>query len=240
MLAPDPGAAMGFYGELFGWEFDGPGPGDYFVARLHGRDVAGVGLQPAGGQVVWNTYVSVASAERAAEAAIGAGGRVVMEPFDALPAGRIAVLADPSGAVLGLWEPRDRKGAELVNEPSAWDMSILQTRDADACEAFYRQMFGWEGDVFVPGVKLFRLPGCVAGEPQQPVPRDVVAVMAPADQASYWSVDFWVGDADSVADTATRLGGSVVASPSDAAGMRQAVLADPAGAVFSVTTAPGQ
>jgi predicted enzyme related to lactoylglutathione lyase len=240
MLAPDPAAAIGFYKQVLGWEFDGPGPGRYFVAQTRGRDVAGVGGQPAeGAPVAWNTYVSVSSVDQAAEAAVAAGGQVLVAPFDALPAGRVAVIADPSGAALCVWEPRDRQGAQLVNEPSAWSMSMLHAGDPDASEAFYRQVFGWESEAFgPPGVKLFRLPGYVGGEPQQPVPRDVVAVMAPADQESYWSVDFWVDDADSVADAVARLGGSVVAPPSDAAGMRQAVLADPAGAVFSVTTAP--
>jgi uncharacterized protein len=238
ILAPDPGATMSFYGGLLGWEFDGPGPGEYFVAKKRGRDVAGVGPQPPGVRTAWNTYISVANAEQAAERVARVGGTVVADPFDALPAGRLAVIADPSGAVVGVWEPVERQGAQLVNEPSAWAMSILQSTDPDACEAFYRQVFGWESEEFVPGVKLFRLPGCVAGEPGQPVPRDVVAAMAHADGESYWNVDFWVDDADAVADEAAGLGGSVVVPPSDAAGMRQAVLADPDGAAFSVTTAP--
>jgi hypothetical protein len=225
---------------LLGWEFDGPGPGDYFVAQTRGRDVAGVAAQPPGVPTAWNTYVSVASVERAVEAASGAGGQVVTAPFDALPAGRVAVIADLSGAALGLWESHDRTGAQLVNAPSAWAMSMLQTRDPDGCEAFYREVFGWESEAFgPPGVKLLRLPGYVGGEPQQPVPRDVVAVMAPADGESHWSVGFWVDSADAVAEKATQLGGSVVAPPNDDFGMRQAVVSDPDGAVFSVTTAAG-
>jgi uncharacterized protein len=241
LLAPDPAATIGFYGEVLGWEFDGPGPGQYYVAQTRGRDVAGVGAQPPGVPTAWNTYVSVASAEQAVEAAAGAGGQVLVAPFDVLPAGSVAVIADPSGAALGLWEPRDRQGAQLVNEASAWAMSMLHTPDPEGCEAFYGEVFGWESEAFgPPGVTLFRLPGYVGGEPQQPVPRDVVAAMAPADGEPYWSVDFWVDDADSVADRAAALGGTVVAPPSDASGMRQAVLADPAGAAFSVTTAPGR
>jgi uncharacterized protein len=240
LLAPDVAAAKSFYRELLGWEFDGPGPGEYFVAQTRGRDVAGVAPQPPGVPTAWNTYVSVASVERAVAGASGAGGQVVMAPFDALPAGRVAVIADPSGAVVGLWEPHDRNGAQLVNAPSAWAMSILETRDPDGCEAFYREAFGWESEAFgPPGVKLFRLPGYVGGEPDQPGPRDVVAVMAPASGESSWSVGFWVDDADAVATKAAELGGSVVAPPNDDFGMRQAVLADPAGAAFSVTTAPG-
>jgi uncharacterized protein len=67
-LQPDPDAALRFYGGLFGWEFEGPGampgdpPGRYFVARLRGRDVAGVASQPAAGappEAVWNTYIQL-------------------------------------------------------------------------------------------------------------------------------------------------------------------------------------
>jgi len=236
-LVPDPKAAMRFYAELLGWDFAGPGPGDYHLARVRGRDVAGLGAQPSGVPAAWNTYVSVASAEEAARAVLSAGGTVMLEPFDALPAGRVAVIADPTGAVLGLWEPHDRAGAQLVNEPSAWTMSVLNTPDSEACAAFYRNVFGWESEPFGP-MTLFRLPGCVTGEPQQPVPRDVVAVMLPADGESFWSVGFWVGDADAVAEKAPALGGSVVTPPFDAGGMRQAVVADPDGAAFLVTTAP--
>jgi hypothetical protein len=96
-LQPDPDAAMAFYGALFGWDFAGPGempgdpPGRYLVARLRGRDVAAIGSQPSGDPSPgpgWNTYVSVAGADEAALAAVDAGGEVLVEPFDVLPAGR--------------------------------------------------------------------------------------------------------------------------------------------------------
>jgi uncharacterized protein len=233
-LVPDPAKAMTFYGELLGWEFDGPGPGDYYVAKLRGRDVAGVGQAPAGVSPGWNTYVSVASAEDTARAA----ERVVVEPFDALPAGRLAALEDPAGAIIGIWEPAQRQGCQLVNEASAYAMSALHTPDPDAVAGFYRDLFGWQTDGFAPGVSLFRLPGYVGGEPQQPVPRDVIAVMAKDDGPARWSVDFWVTDADGAAARAPELGGSVVVPPFDSIPTRQAVLADPYGGVFSVTTAP--
>lgn len=234
VLEPDPGAAIRFYGALFGWEFDGPGPSDYYEARVRGRPVAGVGAQPSGVPTAWNTYVSV---DRADEVTKAVGDRLVVEPFDVLPAGR-AVLADPAGAQIGLWEPSDRQGCQLVNEPSAYAMSMLHTPDPDAAARFYGEVFGWETEAFAPGVTLFRLPGYVGGEPAQPVPRDVVAVMAEGEAPSYWSVDFWVSDADALAARASELGGGVVVAPYDAGPMRQAVLADPAGAAFSVTTAP--
>jgi predicted enzyme related to lactoylglutathione lyase len=235
-LVPDVQEAMRFYGDLLGWEFDGPGPGDYYVARVRGRDAAGVAQAPPGVPPGWNTYVSVASADDIARAA----DRVVVEPFDVLPAGRVAALEDPAGAVIGVWEPAERLGCQLVNEASAYAMSALHTPDPDVAAGHYRDLFGWEIDEFAPGVSLFRLPGYIGGEPAQPVPRDVIAVMAKDDGPARWSVDFWVTDADAVAARAPELGGSLVVPPFDSIPSRQAVVADPFGAAFSVTTSPGK
>lgn len=242
ILVADPAPAMDFYGQLFDWEFGGPGPGGYYEARLGDRHVAGVGASPEGVPAVWNTYVSVASADDTARAAAAAGGRAIVAPFDVLPAGRVAVLEDPTGAPIGLWEPAERLGCQLVNEPSAYAMSLLRTPDPDAAARFYREVFGWETEPFAPGITLFRLPGYLGGEPAQPVPRDVVAAMAVAEDGTpaHWGVDFWVHDADALASRVAELGGSVLAPPSDAGPLRQAALADPFGAPFSVTTAPGR
>jgi hypothetical protein len=250
-LQRDPAAALAFYAEVFGWEFAGPGPmpgsssDQYFVARLRGREVAGIGsLPPQQPPVVWNTYVSVDDAAAACERVRGAGGAVAVPPFDAPPAGRIAVVADPEGAVFCLWEPNERKGAQIVNEPSAWAMSALLARDPQRAAAFYRDAFGWETDTFAAGptqVTLFRLPGYVGGEPQQPVPRDVVAVAIPAGDAlptgvnAQWSVDFWIADVDAAAQTAARHGGTLLEPPHDVPGFRRCVLADPQGAIFSLS-----
>lgn len=251
---PDPEAAKRFYGELFGWEFTDPGEmpggGRYFVARLRGRDVAGVSSQPADGappQPAWASYVCVESADDSAARTKGAGGSVIAEPFDALPAGRMAVLADPEGAVFCAWEPKGRTGAQLVNEPGAWSMSVLTSRDPERAKAFYGTLFGWgteSMDVGGAEFSMFRLDGFVGGEPEQPVPRDLVATMAPAegDASPRWTVDFWIDDLDGAVARAERSGGGVAVPPYEVPGvpMKEAVLADPAGATFSVTelTAP--
>jgi predicted enzyme related to lactoylglutathione lyase len=249
VLGPDTGQLTDFYGAVFGWDFVGPGempgdpPGEYFVAQLRGCDVAGVGsLPPEAEGPGWNTYIEVESVDRTVGDVEQAGGTVLVQPFDALPAGRIAVVADPAGASFCVWEPRERRGAQLVNEPSAWSMSALNTPDRDGAEAFYNAVFGWNVDSFQLGdieVGLFRLPGFVGGEPEQPVPRDLVATMTPAGggeaQRPFWSVDFWVDDVDRVATTAAERGGRVLTEPYDIPSMRQAVVADPNGVAFSVT-----
>lgn len=250
-LQPDPEAAMRFYGELFGWAFKSPAKrpenaaGRYHVATLRGKEVAGIGtLAPneQSGPAVWNTDVAVTSVADSVSQVASAGGEIVLGPTDVPPAGRVAVVRDPVGAAFCLWEPEARQGAQLVNEPSAWAMSTLQTSDPERAIEFYKAVFGWEPESFQvkdAEASLCRLPGYVGGEPQQPVPRDVVAVMlsAPDDgaQPAYWGVDFWIDDADQAAAKTPELGGSVTVPPHDVPGFRRAVLADPAGAAFSVS-----
>jgi uncharacterized protein len=244
LLAPDPEAATRFYAGLFGWEFAGPAampgdpPGRYYVARLRGRDVAGIGSsRDSTGAPSWSTHVSVNSAAETARLAVEAGGTVIAEPLDAMPAGRLAVIGDPGGAELCVWEPREREGAQLVNEPSAWAMSALQASDLDAATGFYDAVFGWNAEPFGDAVSLWRLPGFVGGEPGQPVPRDVVAALAPAapGASARWSVDFWIDDAEAAAARTVELGGRVLLEPHDAAVFKRTVIEDPQGAAISVS-----
>ncbi|HEY6886485.1 MAG TPA: VOC family protein, partial [Solirubrobacter sp.] len=164
------------------------------------------------------------------------GGTVLLEPMDALPAGRLAVIVDPTGAAFAIWEAREREGAELVNEAGTWTMSSLHTPDPTAASAFYGALFGWEPEPFGP-MTLLRLEGYIGGRAKQPIPRDVVAVMAPPapDIPPHWNVNLQVSDADLTAEMTANLGGAVIEGPFDTPGFRNAVLADPQGAVFSVS-----
>lgn len=245
----DSKAARRFYAGLFGWEFAGSGqpsgdpPEEYFVARLDGHDVAGIAPLPGGIEPpapAWYTHVAVDDVAAATARARDAGADVLLADYDARPAGRLSVLSDPSDAVFGLWQGASRAGAARVNEPSAWAMSLLSTPDPERAEAFYADLFGWRAEAFDAGadgqVWLWRLPGYLGGEPQQPVPRDVVAAMTISEAGSArWDVDFWVTDADLAASAAPELGGTVVAAPFETGGFRRTVLADPRGAPLSVS-----
>jgi predicted enzyme related to lactoylglutathione lyase len=236
--------AANFYAGIFDWEMAGePGTESYLLGQVRGRDVAGIGspLPPATSDApaAWTTYVWVDDAEATAAKAGEAGGTLLAEPFDSLDGGRMAIIADPGGAVLGVWAPSEHRGAELVNEPSAWAMSFLQTPDPDVAATFYGDVFGWETESFGPAT-MFRLPGFVGGEPSQPVPRDVVATMMPAessDEPARWGVNFWVSDVDAVAAKTRELGGNVLVAPAEIPGlpMKEGTIADPEGAEISVT-----
>jgi uncharacterized protein len=241
---PDPEAAASFYSALFGWEVENLMPPDhperYLLCKLRGRDVAAFvsnGPAPPPARPLWGTHVSVESADDAAAKATDAGGTVIAAPFDSPGGGRIAVLADPAGAAFCAWAPRERSGAQVVNEPGAWAMSFLLTPDPGRAMAFYGALFGWTIESFGDEITLFRVPGYEGGEPEQPVSREVVAGMMHTTDGSpsRWNVDFWVDDVDATAATATARGGSVVTEPYDVPGFRQAVLADPQGAPFTVS-----
>jgi predicted enzyme related to lactoylglutathione lyase len=256
-LQPDVQAALDFYGALFGWEWHGPGampagsPGHYFVARVDGRDVAGVGSlvdRAAASAPEWITHIRVTSAAEAAEQAKAAGGTLLDGPLEALPAGRLAVLADQAGARFCAWEAGAREGAQLINVARAWDLSSLRTTDIEGSKAFYAAMFGWQPEPFGSAghLTLWRLPGYVGGQPEQQVPRDVVAIMtqvggpsSAGKEFAHWSVDFYCDDADAIAGRAASLGGRVVVPPYDSPGFRGAVLEDPQGATFSVSQQTG-
>lgn len=248
----DPERAAAFYSALFGWETENLMPeaahGDYVICRARGLDAAAivsVDGAPAPAAAVWSTHIWVDDAEATARNVEHAGGRVIGAPFESPGGAVVGVLADPAGAVFCVWEPRERRGAQVVNEPSAWAMSQLITDDPERAQRFYGSVFGWTTEEISMGenrVTLFRVPGYVGGEPQQPVSREVIAAMSElrpdavaAGTAPHWSPDFWTADAELAAATAASLGGSVIVEPHAAPPFQRVVLADPEGATFSVS-----
>src|SRR5437763_917386 len=142
---PEPKKAARFYSSLFGWDVQEgpPESGGYAIAHLRGKAVAGLGTQQNPGPPEWMTYVNVDSADDTVAKVKANGGVVFMEPFDVMHVGRMAVVADPAGAVLGLWEPKAHKGAGIVNEPGTFSWAELLTTDTDAAKTFYAAVFGW-------------------------------------------------------------------------------------------------
>jgi len=252
---PDPEAALGFYRGLFGWEFENVSPGgsedSYFIGHIRGGDVAAVGSIAEGAppMAMWNTYVWVDSADETAAKAHDAGGGA-MEPFDVRDSGRMAVLTDPEGAVFRVWQPKEHRGAKVVNEHGSVNFNGLATRDPERAKAFYGAVFGWQTLALPSGV-MWTLPGygdhLEAASPglrqqmtQMGAPDgfiDVVAAVNPiADDDSttpaHWSVTFAVDHADATAAQAKAIGGEVVAGPLDAPWIRMSVIKDPQGATF--------
>ena len=254
---PDPEAAVAFYRDLFGWEFEDVMPpgseGQYFIARIRGGEVAAVGSIPEGApsQAMWNTYIWVESADDTTSTVREAGGNIVMEPFDVMDSGRMAVFTDPEGAAFRVWQAKQNKGAQLVNQPGSLNLNGLNTRDVEGARSFYGSVFGWRPLALDGGPEMWALSGFgdflerdnpdlrkqMADADAPKGFEDVVASINPIppdqpDTPPHWSVTFAVDDPDATAAKAAELGGKVIAPPFDAPWSRLTVLGDPQGATF--------
>ncbi|MDI1483787.1 VOC family protein [Polyangium sp. y55x31] len=234
LTTTDPAAAKAFYTALFGWTAeDMPLPGGaYTMFRKREHDVAGLGGQPPEEQSRgipphWNIYVSVADADAVAAKAAELGGNILAPAFEVMESGRMAIVADPTGAVFFLWQPKKHIGATLWGEPGAPSWFELQTTDPEKAKAFYTALFGWStgGDAtyteWIVGGE--HVGGMLKIDPSWgPVP-------------SNWGAYFTVESADDTVAKARELGAKVYVAPKEiGGGGRFAVLADPQGAMFSV------
>lgn len=249
---PDPDAAQAFYGALFGWTFEErlpPGaPGSYRIASVDGHEVSAIAF--GAGPAAWTTYIAVhdaqATAARVADLAGTAGAVEDAGPGGA--AGRSVDCTDPHGAAFGLWQARDRLGAQHVNAPGGWVFSTLRSTDPERAIAFYQRLFGWQASDIAEGSStMVRLPGYgdhlqATSDPhirerQADAPdgfADVVAALERTDGgADTWHVSFSVADRDRAVQQVTELGGRVHTTW-DGDWTRTAEVSDPQGAAFRI------
>ena len=238
LSSPDLDASAAFYGELLGWEcVAGAGPveetGGYRMFRLGGKEVAGLGPAQPGQPPAWTTYVTVEDAAATVERVEAAGGSTITPPLQVMDAGTMAIFRDGAdGAVFAVWQPGAHRGAQLVNGPGALTMNELDTRDFDGAARFYGEVFGWEiSGIEQDGVLVYgsvRLDGrLVAGV--LPMGDHI-----PPDVPAFWVPYFGAEDLDASAETAKRLGATVLAGPIPVPQGRFVTLRDPQGAPFSL------
>jgi predicted enzyme related to lactoylglutathione lyase len=244
LATTDVDAAAALYSELLGWAFEpAPGPpeltGGYGFFTRDGKMMAGLGRVMNEGQPpAWSSYVAVADVDATAAKVREAGGQVYMGPID-LPneSGRLAVVADTTGAVLGIIELRKHTGAQVVNEPGAWTWNQLATPSAAASRDFYGQVLGWEltqaegvpADLpyFMWQVEGQRWPEGLAGAM-------VMGDAFPPDTPSHWMAFFAVPEIGAAVDTVARHGGTLQMGPQKVPSGSFAVMIDAQGAPFSV------
>lgn len=233
---PDIPAAIQFYSGLFGWQIEQgpPEAGGYSMCLLRGKPVAGLGPQMNPGPPYWTTYVTVDSADDAVARATGAGGKALMEPMDVMDVGRMAIIADPIGAVIAVWEARAHIGAEIVNEVNSYSWSELVTTDTEKSKEFYGAVFGWGSQTHGEGSPMayteWKVGDRSVGGMMQKPP------MMPAEVPPHWGVYFSVDGTEAAMDKVKELGGQVIMGPMDVEPGKIAVVADPHGAVFNIIT----
>lgn len=230
-----PGAKK-FYGDLFGWEAnDNPiGPGMvYTMLKLNGKDAGA--LYQKGDEMKqvpthWASYISVTSADETAAKAKALGATVVQEPFDVMEHGRMAVIADPTGAHFCIWQPMQHKGVGVKGETGSLCWNELLTNDTEKAKDFYTKLFGWTAKTDggeTPYTEWINGDDHIGGMMQ------ILPHMGP--MPPNWGIYIAVDDCDATAAKATSTGGRQYVPPTDIPNVgRFAVLADPQGAVFNI------
>ncbi|MDR6612461.1 VOC family protein [Leifsonia sp. 1010] len=225
--------ATEFYTSLFGWTAETAGEeyGGYVTFLRDGRRVAGLGPTMGDAQAnTWLTYLLVEDADTAERAALDAGAQVIAPTMTVGDQGRLAVIADPGGAVVGLWDPDQHRGFELVAEVGGLAWHELYARNYAAQVEFYTRVFGWRTQV-LGDTADFRY--VTFGDPDAPAGGVYDADgMLPEGVPSHWVVYFGVADAAAASQRVIDLGGTVIRDPWDSEFGRFAQVTDPLGGLF--------
>jgi predicted enzyme related to lactoylglutathione lyase len=227
----DADGAKSFYTGLFGWDMEDmpiPDGGVYSMARLDGKYAAAIYAAQEGQPTAWASYVTVDDVDATTSRAVELGATTVVEPFDVLQAGRMAVLQDPTGAAFALWQARDHIGAAIVNAPGALTLNQLNTPDPSRAQEFYAELFGWRAEA-APGDQPYW--GLYLGERlnagMMPLPPNMGA-------PPHWLVYFGTDDIDAAAQRISESGGSVTVPKMEVPGGHILVAQDPQGAFFAL------
>jgi len=241
----DQDGAKKFYTALFGWKHNDNDMGEqgtYTIFTRDGVDVAALfTLQPdmlkQGVPPNWATYITVESADAAAEKAKALGGTIMMGPFDVMDHGRMAVIRDPQGAVFAVWQAKKHIGVGVLGEPNSLGWTQLNAKDTAKAKAFYTALIGWKaqddpmgpefgGGHYTTFMKSDGPAGGMMAMPPMPGSEHI---------PSHWLPYFAVSDVDAMSAKAGSLGGKTHVPPTDIPDVgRFSVLADPQGAAFAL------
>jgi uncharacterized protein len=236
----DPVAAKRFYSDLLGWKTEDmpmPQGGPYSMAMVGGQQVGALGGLSAedkahGIPPHWNLYVSVASADEAAKKAASLGAKVIAPAFDVMDVGRMAVIADPSGAMLSLWQAKKHVGAGRIQEHGAMAWWELETRNVDACGGFYSKLFGWKPETQDMGGMKYTVFSDGKDQRAGMMPMNS---SAPANVPSHWTIYFAVNDCAAATKKATSMGAKNIVPPTTVPNVGTfAMFFDPQGALFAL------
>ena len=242
LSTPDPAAAKHFYGGVFGWQFEDMPAGPemtYTFVKLKNQSVGGLAaltkdMLSQGVPPHWMPFVNVTNADEVAKKASQSGGQVPYPPIDVLDVGRMALLEDPTGAKVAIWQAKAHTGADLVNETGAMCWNELMTPNTEAAGRFYKATFGWTSEVVDmsedSSYTIFKAGDTRVGGMMERPPRL-------KDVPPNWLTYFAVTSCDDTAKKATSLGGIVIQPPADIPNIgRFAVCQDVQGAVFTLFT----
>jgi predicted enzyme related to lactoylglutathione lyase len=235
LMTSDVAAAKTFYGAVVGWQFGLQRP-DYHVLEVDGAGMGGIMALPDDAKAMppfWSGYIYVTDVDATCAKAKALGGTVCREPWDITGMLRMAVIADPTGAMVNIMQPFPREQGKMVTPGSLGTVGWceLHAGDLDAAWTFYAEMFGWTKGVSMDmgamgTYQLFQIDG-----------KDVGGMMkkqAMMPQA-VWLYYFKVDGIDAAAARITQQGGTIAMGPHQVPGGQWIVMAmDPQGGTFAL------
>jgi len=109
LMSNDVGKAKSFFGKLFDWTLEDMPMGDstYTVIKVGEGTGGGIMKNPMpGAPSAWMAYVVVDDLKKTTDKARSLGATVMKEVTEVPGMGSFTIITDPTGAMLGLWEPK--------------------------------------------------------------------------------------------------------------------------------------
>ncbi|EMD82219.1 VOC family protein [Pacificimonas flava] len=248
LMTTDMDAAEAFYAQVVGWTASDSGQSQmrYTLMSADSGPAAGIFTIPEsakGAGPVWLGQIWVEDLSEALTSAKGAGAAVHVEP-EAIPGvGRMAMIADPQGVVLGLFQPEGLPGeAPHQMTPGQIGWHELMTTDRGAAWSFYTGEFGWaEVDRMDMGeMGIYQMFGWTAAAPGEDMAAGAM-MTAGSDWSGppVWQFYFTVPDIDAAKASVEANGGTVTSGPMEVPGGAWILNGiDPQGAAFALVAGP--
>jgi len=110
---PDPEKAKTFYSKLFQWQLEdmanpAVADGSYTLIKVGEGTGGGIMKEVPGGPSGGLAYVRVDDIHAATQKAKSLGAEIMKEVTEVMGMGRLSFIRDPTGSVLGLWQPKSK------------------------------------------------------------------------------------------------------------------------------------
>lgn len=241
LMTPDPNGAKSFYDAVVGWNIESRPSGamDYrMIRRTDGGNAGGVlrlteDMLANGARPAWLGYFAVEDIDAVVVAAKASGGAVHLPAYEIANVGRIAMLSDPTGAIIYVIQPATAGSNDVFSTDQAQHVRWheLASTNPDLAIAFYTQLFGWrqEGAMEMGEFGQYRF--LYAGEHMM----GAVMPLLPGKPESSWTYYIGIDDIDRGAEALKASGGQLIQDPIEIPGGEYSLLAtDPQGAAFAL------
>lgn len=245
LMTTDPDGARAFYNEVVGWDIEATPAGelDYrMICRSDGGNAGGVlrltdAMCAGGARPCWLGYLNTADVDALVAATLAEGGSVAMPATD-MHVGRMAMIADPQGAMLYVMkpilpenQPDARSDVFAVDKPQHVRWNELQSSDPAGSVAFYTRHFGWSQEGSMPMGEL----GDYLFIQQDGIGIGAIMRKLPQVPVSTWNFYFGVEDIDRAAAAVEARGGKLLGPVNQIPGGEFSVHAmDAQGATFGL------